>query len=1202
MEKTLKKIKTNVIKRLFTKKISTNAVLVLTVGFSFLSCAKNKELETVYKTPELIEKSNLVSTDETYLYVPSTLQVPRAQSDTRAYFQGDEKLVKFKYSEKNLEIFELDSDSRFSSNELNSSPVISIPVVYKDYKCKENAQKECSQVEEENTDTQWSNKKFVLPDYSELKINEINTLDLISVDPACANLTSTKLVNYEINASTLNIELERTYQTSSDMRCIYPLYAKDELKNASFKVRYFYSFVKLNTIASSDFKPFIYEKEDQRAFGFFKTEIKKLNKFFDFSRMEKMFLANHWNPNRKTIDFYLDPKFYNEENKILLKATEESFNKVNEGLKQAGATIQINIAGKATNSSGDIRFSRINLLDEPQASGLLGYGPSIANPLTGEIVQAHINMYSGVLTQTIRGTYELMVDLGVSEKKQATEILATTEEENSLSKRISHYNKVNQVDLISLAATKAVKTKISLADNQKINTILDKRLETMTDSRLDFLSKNANKNALNAEEDKNSLIRANRKMCDDDLINFAKIAKKELPNIRNIPGVVSSEGKLIAWDLLTDEARLGILNLILPKVYIQTLVHEIGHTLGLRHNFMGSYDKANFFSEAESSSLGLHATPAYSSIMDYAHSELNSLGILGKYDVAALRYMYAKKVETKDGQMIDVNTSIKELDKSILKKYLYCTDENAGLSSTCNRFDEGSTLTEVALSQAEAYDTNYKYIYYRNGRTKFDIYGINSSTIRRYSDFQRARQIFEDYELYSSIFGPEILEGGCSPADTAKYPVCIQINDVRQATLVIARMFLDIIKTPDLTCYVENTSGKNINQKELINLKNVFDSELQYSMNHVPLGCFDPAVVEYFKSVNQNILAQGGKYLNSVQENNPKYAEYSSDIAIRGNFQDKLLAMEFLVTRYLGITEESIQGSMMDISSVSDELTNYFDHIITGEKLQNPIKFTDINGNKVEVDYSLSNESILPEAPTWLISNYFSFPENANVEFNRLAILAAKKSSKSNAIEYRATAQAFNDSLTVKQTNKFNIGLATINSDELSVTKVEANYYLAASENTHAKKMIDSINSEISLSATDPEVIKKILDMKNYNFELPANYIEAEKALANIDINIIAQLITLKTKDAKLNYEVLETNFGEEGAKQIMLAYELSPEQMKGVLAYLKEKSTLATDATKEERLIYAIDTSTIEYFLNGTLAEKNELFVKSLDIMSPLL
>ncbi|MBY0412621.1 MAG: hypothetical protein K2Q18_00575, partial [Bdellovibrionales bacterium] len=370
-------------------------------------------------------------------------------------------------------------------------------------------------------------------------------------------------------------------------------------------------------------------------------------------------------------------------------------------------------------------------------------------------------------------------------------------------------------------------------------------------------------------------------------------------------------------------------------------------------------------------------SPVYSSIMDYAKSELNSLGTLGKYDVAALRYMYSRKVETTDGQLVDLKTSLKDLSKVSLKRYLYCTDENAGLSSLCNRFDEGSTLTEVALSQVESYDTSYKYSYYRNGRNKFDIYGIDGITRRKFSDFQRARQIFEDYELLASLLGKDVMEGGCTPEMIAKYPICIRINDTREATLTVARMFLDIIKTPDLSCYVENLAGENINKKELINLNSIFESSLRYSMDHAPVGCFDPAVVEYFKGKNQNVLAQGGKYLNSVKENNPKFAEYVSDISIRGNFQDKLLAIQFLVTRYLGINgKEDIQGSMIDIKSVSDELNNYFAHIITGEKLINPIKFTDAAGNKVDVEYSLSNDSVIPEPSTQLISRYFSFPTN----------------------------------------------------------------------------------------------------------------------------------------------------------------------------------------------------------------------------------
>ena len=58
MEKTLKKTKINETKKFFKKDMTINAMLMLTIGLSFISCAKNKELETVYKTPEIIEKNN----------------------------------------------------------------------------------------------------------------------------------------------------------------------------------------------------------------------------------------------------------------------------------------------------------------------------------------------------------------------------------------------------------------------------------------------------------------------------------------------------------------------------------------------------------------------------------------------------------------------------------------------------------------------------------------------------------------------------------------------------------------------------------------------------------------------------------------------------------------------------------------------------------------------------------------------------------------------------------------------------------------------------------------------------------------------------------------------------------------------------------------------------------------------------------------
>nr|MCU0686971.1 zinc-dependent metalloprotease [Polyangiaceae bacterium] len=80
--------------------------------------------------------------------------------------------------------------------------------------------------------------------------------------------------------------------------------------------------------------------------------------------------------------------------------------------------------------------------------------------------------------------------------------------------------------------------------------------------------------------------------------------------------------------------------------------HEIGHTLGLRHNFKGSLQ------------------PPSSSVMDYtSDADILSVFAPGAYDVDALRYLYDLSPEP--------------------PAQPFCTDEAVALDPTCNRYDEG---------------------------------------------------------------------------------------------------------------------------------------------------------------------------------------------------------------------------------------------------------------------------------------------------------------------------------------------------------------------------------------------------------------------------------------------------------------------------------------------------------------------------------
>ena len=50
------------------------------------------------------------------------------------------------------------------------------------------------------------------------------------------------------------------------------------------------------------------------------------------------------------------------------------------------------------------------LVEDPITRGLLGYGPSLTNPLTGEIIHARTVMFPGVMKQTIIRTYDEVMD------------------------------------------------------------------------------------------------------------------------------------------------------------------------------------------------------------------------------------------------------------------------------------------------------------------------------------------------------------------------------------------------------------------------------------------------------------------------------------------------------------------------------------------------------------------------------------------------------------------------------------------------------------------------------------------------------------------------------------------------------------------------------------------------------------------------
>lgn len=107
-----------------------------------------------------------------------------------------------------------------------------------------------------------------------------------------------------------------------------------------------------------------------------------------------MVYLNRFNPDQGSIKYYLSDNFFEEKNKLFLDATLQSIDKMNQALNVFGADAgkpEIEIVNKTKAAGihpGDLRYNVINLIDEPLANGLLGYGPSVSNPMTGKSSKA----------------------------------------------------------------------------------------------------------------------------------------------------------------------------------------------------------------------------------------------------------------------------------------------------------------------------------------------------------------------------------------------------------------------------------------------------------------------------------------------------------------------------------------------------------------------------------------------------------------------------------------------------------------------------------------------------------------------------------------------------------------------------------------------------------------------------------------------
>ncbi|EOD77014.1 MoxR-like ATPase [Grimontia indica] len=966
--------------------------LSVSITAALAGCGADDQAYDTLAKPESLTSKSSIKTDQVYLYMPSMAKAPQYAVSMAPFMQGQEKLVtlSFEYSNQtddkgDLQVRMLSPDvisqgeidqgelGRWFDTQSSERPVLEIPVKFVDYQCREDSYGDCTNVEEKvnNDEVPIGDRRFIVPEFEKVVVQENSWNDLFSFASGCYSKTgSSKLATdslsgwkgYEVTEDgVINFEVETTYKVANNWRCMINGLVQSgfDMSDLSFTVSSFYSLVPLDLVRSKTYEPIVYMKGDEDTFGFFASEVGRPDPSYVGGEFDQGFEYLHrFNPDLEYVDYHLSDSFdQNEETLFFKRVTQDVVDRVNPQLEKVGAP-QIRLHEPSGKQSGDLRYNVVNLIDEPLDNGLAGYGPSAVNPVTGEIVHAHVNQYSGVLRSISYWLWDRIVDdynAGRVEQIVATTtspvqapVIASANQSDVavsiVSEKSIDAEEINQFDLTSNYEEPALKTE---SFQELILAVQEELLVAEDEATYEDMA------ALQALETR--LWQENNMYPVSSLRSGATF--KALPttiggmtfNWKSNElwnGTVGEAGNLKKWAEL-DEAQQEELSLFLVGVfYAKTLVHEFGHNFGLRHNFKGSNDAPNYFDSSELVEHGLKTVPGYSSIMDYNPSLLNALPVFGPYDLAALRFGYKREVEaekvsvdngvqTSESVFLNTSSYDRELRNAVLdpytqpadlvsdgvikgiaadnpstplRSYEYCTDGNVSLNDNCNRHDEGRNRSEIMDFKLESYDDRYYARTVRGMSDNFSESTAMSYALRRITQFNDWRNSLHMYDLYQNnvfinppsdiqMLGfPVSFTAFCEDdANATQWPFAAYCG-VPLAVDKARDQLVDILLTPDHTCELEDATG-NISYRKLADIIGNYSDRMNFPVNYVPTSCYDETVTTTLGS-GLTVVGEVGKYLNSGKAPRPAPVNnYSNYIDYIGHWPDKLAAAATLTAR-----------------------------------------------------------------------------------------------------------------------------------------------------------------------------------------------------------------------------------------------------------------------------------------------------------------
>ncbi|GAD89283.1 hypothetical protein VHA01S_018_00710 [Vibrio halioticoli NBRC 102217] len=714
----------------------------------------------------------------------------------------------------------------------------------------------------------------------------------------------------DLKNGVINFELKSVYSVPS-ANCIPKFASDWDVDKLSFETTEYFSMVERDKIVSKDYKAIPYQEEDGNTFGFFTTShTYRDNEYQSGQTGYKRTYLNRFDPNKEEVNYYLSNNFWDEDNAVFLAAAKEAEAIINtqNSMYHTGLP-HINFVQAKNKRYGDLRYSFLRLFDQPLDNGLLGVANSSDDPLTGEIVSGGFNQFSGNFLGNAAFSYDIFVrdyNLGRLNPTSVTEATGATYPEPALQNTklegVTDYtHAINSEASITANAAQAPADIANAIDNaakphnqddlikeadarlaaalQNGSNLLPMMEDTMTRvaqqplkfSELQDLSEKVNADTSNIQSNQQAVAHANNilKLYNErmDYNSQHNILTADAMNLGGNYGVLPKgvKGYAIDWkqpELWVDGIVGGKLKQLkkLPKDlrhdivvktaavgFVGTIIHEFGHSIGLRHNFKGSTDYKHFYTKtaiakqkAALAKLGypnVSLSTSTSTQMEYMN-DMFGMGF-GPYDLAAIRFGYSREIQDNRATTVDdwdkasYWHSLKDLDQkrrdewaqdinngktrtgsvNLLSEQLagkvngksddngysnffgwkYCTDGHVDLNSDCNRFDIGFNYDQIAQYYVERYLNYYTLRNTRSDRASYFNTNYNSYISSRKSGFSKMHEFIEDVGGLEKRINlrDNSLDTWCANDSSAWY--CDRVNAKNR----IAKFLLQVASQPD---------------------------------------------------------------------------------------------------------------------------------------------------------------------------------------------------------------------------------------------------------------------------------------------------------------------------------------------------------------------------------------------------------------------